>query len=131
MVWNPFKKRVAGVYDPNKPRMKLNFIPVIAVVILSLIGIWALSYLFGNWMGLAPVGPVMLLVLFGVTIIFSLVIVKRRWEQREVSSKDFYLIMVLVILLVLGYVFLPDLAPELFEQAIMSFKTEGLQAMLP
>lgn len=131
MAWNPFKKRIKGVYSPRAKPMKIDFISVIAVAFLSLIGLWALSYLFGNWMGLSPIGPIMMVVLFAAVIVLSLVIVKNRKEGMEMSNKDLYLVLVLVVLLVLGYMFLPDLAPELFRESIMSIQTQGLQAFVP
>lgn len=127
-IW-PFNKRVPKVYNPNAPRMKWEFIPVMAIIILSVIGLWVISYMFGIG-GIAPVGPILMVVLFALVVLLALTFVKQRWEGKEASDRDFALILILVILLVLGYIFLPKIAPELFAQSIASLKTSGLQAFL-
>jgi len=125
-----FKKRVPGVYSPNAPRKEINFISIAAILISSIIGLWIVSYLFGNFLGLSSIGPVLMIILFTVIVILALVVVKRKMDGTEASNKDFALIIILVALLVLGYLYLPQLAPELYAQSIASIKQNGLNAFI-
>jgi len=129
-MWNPFKKRVKGVYEPQGPRMQMDFIAIMAIVIGSYLGLWVLSYTWGNWLNFAPIGPVMMIILFAAVIILALILTKKYKEGRTLSKMDFALVLVFIVLLVLGYLFLPDLAPELYQQSIAAIKTDGLQAFI-
>lgn len=124
-MWNPFKR----TYNANAQPMKLDFIPIFAVVVLAFVFIWALSYLFGIG-GVQPVGPILTVLLFAVTVVLAMALVKQKWQGQELSKMDIVLVVALVVLLIFSFGFLPSLAPDLFAQSLVQIKTQGLQAFV-
>lgn len=74
------------------------------------------------------VGPIVVLVMIGISVVMALTVVKMRFEGKEVTQKDFFLLVLMIVITALAAMYLPKMAPQLF--SAFQGSLEELMAMM-
>ena len=94
----------------------------LALIILQVMGMLS--------KGLIPfkIGPIVVFIILGISVTMALTIVKLRLEGQEISQKDFFLLVLMIVITALAAIYLPKIVPNLF--SMLSETSAQLQSLL-
>jgi len=105
----------------GKPRITLEEGALIGGLLV--VGLYVFSLLFGKMLGFNFVpGTTMLFFLIVLASLTALAITMKMMRSHVIGSKDIMTLAIIVGIAIAGLIYLPDLAPDLFEASVLSLR---------
>ena len=106
------------------PKKRLSFEEAISVGALIIVFMYAFTMIFGKMIGIefAP-GPIAIVLLVVISSLAAFAITMKMMRGRVIDAKDIMTLVIISGLALAVIIYLPDLAPELFEQSVLSLKS--------
>jgi len=98
-------------------------------LVLVFIILQAFGVLFSSYITI-KLGPVLLFALIAVTVLMAASIAKKQWGGRTIDKKDFFALVILVVVTTLAVIYLENLIPQIFAEAASMLKVD-LQSIIP